>query len=213
VKHLVPLLLLLAACSTQEAPPAENAEVAPGQPEEAVVAARDTVLPPMPDYPARHKGRLAVTSVGALDTALVWPAHAGRCEDPSLIVVIAEEEPGVGGASLLLRVPPHDTLGGTYPVIAADSTDFPEPPAARLGIQFLLIRQADTYQAVDGAVDVTAFDRSDLSGRFAVTLRHIGDEHLSRAAGVFDHVTVKTLSPDWCGRVVTDDDSLPAGDP
>jgi hypothetical protein len=213
MKYLVPSLLVLVACSTQETPPAENTEVAPDQGEEAAVAVADTVLPPMPDYPARHKGHLVVTSVGALDTGLVWPAHAGRCQDPSLIVVIAEEEQGVGGASLLLRVLPNDTLAGTYPVVDADSTGVPEPPAARLGIQFLKIRRADTYQAVDGAVDVTDSDPSHVSGRFAVTLRHIGDEHLSRAAGVFDHVAVKALSPDWCGRVTTDHDSLPAGDP
>lgn len=213
MKYLVLSLLFLAACSTREAPPAEHADVAPEQAEEAAIAVADTVLPPMPDYPARHKGGFAVTSVGALDTALVWPARGGRCQDPSLIVVVAEEEQGVGGASLLVRVPSQDTLAGTYPVVEPDSAEFPEAPAARLGMQFLLIRRADAYQAVDGAVDVTDVDRSHVSGRFAVTLRHIGDEHLSRAAGVFDHVPVQALSPEWCGRVVTGHDSLPAGDP
>lgn len=209
--HLLPLLLL-AACSTQETPSAEHVDAARDQAEEATVPAADTALPPMPDYPTGHKGRLAVTSVGALDTALVWPAHAGRCEEPSLIVVIAEEEQGVGGASVLLRVPPTDTLAGAYPVVESDSAEFSDARAARLGVQFLIARQADTYQAVDGAVDVTSMDRSHLSGRFAVTLRHIGEDHLARAAGTFDHVTVKALSPDWCSRVETDDDSLPAGD-
>jgi hypothetical protein len=213
MKHRLLPLLLLAACSTQEKPSAEHAEVVGDQAEEATVPAADTALPPMPDYPAGHKGQLAVTSVGALDTVLVWPAHAGRCEDPSLIVVIAEEEQGVGGASVLLRVPPADTLTGTYPVVESDSTEFSDARAARLGVQFLIARRADTYQAVDGTVDVTSTDRSHVSGRFTVTLRHIGENHLSRAAGTFDHVTVKALSPDWCSRVETDDDSLPAGDP
>jgi hypothetical protein len=203
------LVLLLAACSRAEAPPVEKGEgAAAGDSETAVIAVTDTGLPEMPEYPGQRRGHLVAHGVGALDINAAWAAWAGRCERPPMIVVIAEEPSN--GASVLLRLPPGDSLAGDYPISDGDSAAPPPARTSQVGFQFFQASMADTYQSVDGTVELSRVSPARVSGRLAVTLRHVGDEHLARVAGVFDEVAVRALSPDWCARAAAAHDSLAA---
>jgi hypothetical protein len=172
----------------------------------AEAAAADTALPPMPDYPRREPGKVTVAAVGAFELSHSWDARAGRCARPSMVLLIAEE-PG-SGASVLLDLPASDDLTGTYPVKLADSTGVVEPPAAQVGFQFFDVSKADAYQGSAGDVEVRELTDRRLSGRFAVTLRHIANNRRAQVAGTFEHVDVEPLPIDWCERAAAARDSL-----
>jgi hypothetical protein len=151
---------------------------------------------------------LVARAVGALDLNVTWPAWAGRCDRPPMIVVIADD--ARGGASVLLHLPPGDSLTGSYPISVADSAAPPVPPAAQLGFQFFQTATADAYQSADGIVEISRVSPSRVSGRFAVTIRHLGDQDRARVAGVFAEVPVRALPPDWCERAAAARDSVAA---
>jgi len=47
-----------------------------------------------------------------------------------------------------------------------------------------------------------------VSGRFAVTIQHVGNQDRARVAGVFAQVPVRALPSDWCERAAADQDSI-----
>ncbi len=202
-------VLLLAACARGEAPPADGGDTTAADDSiAAATAVADTALPAMPDYPAARRAHLVAHAVGALDTDVTWPAWAGRCDRPPMLVVIADEPRS--GASVLLHLPSGDSLTGSYPISAADSGAPPVPPAAQLGFQFFETSTADVYQSADGVVEVSRLSPNRVSGRFAVTIQHVGDQDRARVAGVFAEVPVRALPPDWCERAAAAQDSVAA---
>ncbi len=199
------LALLVVACGGEQSEQATVAMVEDSI-EAAIAAANDTTLPPMPGLPGRRGSQMAVRAVGTLDFEKTWPARAGRCARPAMIVVVAEE-PGSGG-SVLLQLPDSGPLTGAYPVKLADSSGVPEAPAAQLGFQFFQERSSDAYQAAEGSVELYALDELRVSGQFTATVRHIVNERRARVAGVFHNVAVEALPPDWCEQAQAAQDSL-----
>lgn len=199
---------LAVACGGGGEEVAETADTLDFDPEDTVLTVQDTVLPPMPDYPGQRGGYLVAHAVGATDFELAWPARAGRCSEPAMLLVIAELERS--GASVLLELPDGDALV-EYPVKLATDSGAPEPPAAQLGFQFFE-DVPSAYQAAEGTVEVYGI-ASGVSGRFAITIRHIVNQELARVAGVFHNVDIEDLPPDWCDRARAARDSLAAGTP
>jgi hypothetical protein len=175
----------------------------------AIIAAPDTALPPMPGIPDRRSGHLVAVGVGAHEFSEAWPARAGRCARPPLIIVLPRELGNTGGTVLLELAAGEPTVD--YPVAFADSTGMPEPPAAMLGFQFFTDQRGDAYQAVDGVVTVYRLDERTVSGRFQVTVRHINTNARARVAGVFHELEVEPLPPDYCEQAQAAQDSLATG--
>jgi hypothetical protein len=199
-------ILLLACGAGDRAPEADSSAVAFD--EDAADTASVPVLPPMPDHPDQESGRLAVTAVGSLELSRSWPARAGRCANPRMVLVVADE-PG-SGASIMLELPADGDLTGEYPVRFADSTGTVTAPASQLGVQIFGAGTADAYQGSAGAVDVDELTDERLSGRFAVTLRHLTSNRLAQVAGTFHRVNVEALPIDWCAQAAASRDSLAA---
>lgn len=200
-------ILLFPACGSGDRPEqADSAAV------DADAAMADTAaveeLPPMPEPPAQESGRLAVTAVGALELSRSWPARAGRCANPSMVLLIADE-PG-SGVSVMLELPSSGSLTGEYPVHFADSAGTVPAPASQLGIQLFEGNTADAYQASAGLVTVDELSDQRLSGHLAVTFRHITSNRLSQVAGRFHRVNVEALPLDWCAQAAAARDSLAA---
>jgi hypothetical protein len=175
--------------------------------EDADFAAADTVLPPMPDVPDRQGGHVVAVGVGGVEFREVWPARAGRCAQPPMVLIIAEA-PGRSGVSVLLELPPARDLTGDYPVSFADTTGMPDPPAAMLGFQFFDQQRGDAYQAADGAVTLRELTDRRASGQFQVTVRHIVTNQRARVAGIFHQLEVEALVPEYCERLQAAQDSL-----
>ena len=203
------LILLSAACADRTPPPdaADQAVAGDSLEEESVAEAE---LPPMPDHPGGRAGQLTARAVGAFELDRGWPARAGRCARPPMVLILAEE-PG-SGASVLLQVPTSGDLTGSYPVKLADSAGVPAPPAAQLGFQFFEANTAEAYQAAEGEVEVRELTDRRVSGRFAVTVRHVVSDKTARVAGTFQQVDVEALPPDWCERAAAAQDSLAMAD-
>jgi hypothetical protein len=199
--------MLLLACGTAErTPQADSTAVASD--EDSLDAAVAAELPPMPAYPPAEAGKLVVTMAGAMDLARAWPAKAGRCSQPSMVLLIAEE-PG-GGASILLELPASGDLTGEYPVRLVDSTGVVQAPASQVGLQFYGTRTADAYQASTGVVEVSDLTDRRLSGRLAVTVRHLATNQLVQVTGAFQRVDIEALPLDWCAQAAASRDSLAA---
>jgi hypothetical protein len=200
------LLAVLALACADRTPPPDAAEQA--TPTDSLAGESDTalVLPPMPDHPGGRAGQLTVRAVGAFELDRAWPARAGRCVRPAMVLILAEE-PG-SGASVLLQLPASSDLTGPYPVKLADSAGMPAAPASQLGFQFFEMNTAEAYQAADGDVEVRELTDRRISGRFAVTLRHLINNQAALVAGTFQQVAVEPLPPDWCERAATAQDSL-----
>ncbi len=199
--------IFLLACGTGDrAPQADSTAVAFD--EDVVDTTPVPALPPMPDHPDQEAGRLAVTAVGSLELSQSWPARAGRCANPRMVLVVADE-PG-SGASIVLELPAEGDLTGEYPVRLADSTGTVTAPASQLGVQIFAAGTADAYQGSAGAVDVDELTDERLSGRFAVTLRHLTSNRLAQMAGTFHRVNVEALPMDWCAQAAAARDSLAA---
>jgi hypothetical protein len=199
--------ILLAACgSGDRTEQADSTAVAPD--DEELDTAVVVELPPMPAHPAREDGRMAVAAVGALELSQSWPARAGRCADPSMVLLVAEE-PG-SGISVMLELPAGPDFTGEYPVRLADSTGTITAPASALGIQLFQANTADAYQASEGVVEVEELTERHVGGRFAVTFRHLTNNRLARVAGSFHRVNVDALPLDWCERAAAARDSLAA---
>ena len=199
--------VLLLACGTGDrAPQADSTAVVLD--EDAVDTAPAPVLPPMPDHPEQEAGRLAVTAVGSLELSRSWPARAGRCANPRMVLVVADE-PG-SGASIMLELPAEGDLTGEYPVRLADSTGMVTAPASQLGVQIFGAGTADAYQGSAGAVAVDELTDQRLSGHLAVTLRHLTNNRLAQIAGTFHRVNVEALPIDWCAQAAASRDSLAA---
>jgi hypothetical protein len=197
---------LLGLACADRTPPPDAAELA--VPADSFVDVGDTAaaLPPMPDHPGGRQGQLTVRAVGAFALDHGWPARAGRCARPAMVLILAEE-PG-SGASILLQLPAGPDLAGQYPVKLADSAGAPTPPASQLGFQFFEMNTAEAYQAADGAVEVRELTDRRVSGRFAVTVRHLVNDQVALVAGTFQQVDVEPLPPDWCERAAAAQDSL-----
>jgi hypothetical protein len=177
--------------------------------ESAEFATADTVLPPMPDVPDRQAGHVVAVGVGGVEFSQAWPARAGRCARPPMVLVIAEE-PGQSGVSVLLELPAAGDLTIDYPVSFADSTGMPQAPAAMLGFQFFDQQRGDAYQAAEGVVTLRELSDRRASGQFQVTVRHIATNQRARVAGVFHQVDVDALEPAYCERMQAAQDSLAA---
>lgn len=165
---------------------------------------------PMPEHPGGQDGQLTARAVGAFELDRGWPARAGRCVRPALVLILAEE-PG-SGASVLLHLPSSADLTGAYPVKLADTAGMPAPPASQLGFQFFQGNTADAYQAAEGEVQVRELTDRHISGRFAVTMRHVVNNTTARVAGTFQEVDLDPLPPDWCARAAAAQDSLALAD-
>jgi len=170
--------------------------------------AAEAVLPPMPDPPRSADGKLVIAAVGAFEMQHSWPARAGRCARPSMVLLIAEE-PG-SGASVLLELPASGDLTGLYPIKYADSAGVVEAPAAQIGLQFFDATTADAYQGSAGEVRVRDLTDRRVSGQFSVTVRHIASNRLAQVAGTFEGVDVEPLPLDWCDQAAAARDSLRA---
>jgi len=199
------LVALLAACGRPRAKDAAQSKSMVDQ-GDTVAAAADITLPAMPSLPARRRGYFTATAVGALTFEKAWPARAGRCARPAMILVLGEEE-GSGG-SILLQLPASGRMTGSYTVKLADSAGMPEAPAAQLGFQVFDKRGAAAYQAAEGTVEITSLDDRRVSGDFRVTVRHIVTNRQARIAGAFQAVDVEALTPAWCERAQAAQDSL-----
>lgn len=196
------------ACGGRAPPPdADEQEAAVDSLEETGV---EPELPPMPAYPDGRAGQLTARAVGEFGLDRGWPARAGRCARPAMVLILAEE-PG-SGASVLLQLPASGDLTGAYPVKLADSVGMPAAPASQLGFQFFEGNAAQAYQAADGEVEVRELTDRYVSGRFAVTLRHLVHNRRVRVAGTFLQVDVEPLAPDWCERAAAAQDSLAIAD-
>ncbi len=153
-------------------------------------------MPDMPSYPEPARGKLAVHSAGPAGSIEIrgeWPSEAGRCTNPGMLMVVAQE-PGTG-TIVLLQLPPGQQET-RYPVTTVTS-GFPSPPAAQVGVNLFRPTGQFSYQAAEGEVDLYALNRV-ASGRFAVTLREINSDARIRYAGAFREVPVKELDPAKC---------------
>jgi hypothetical protein len=190
--------------------PADSASGADSMGDEgAEFATEDTVLPPMPDVPGRQGGHVVAVGVGGVEFSETWPARAGRCARPPMVLLIAEE-PGQSGISVLLELPASGDLTVDYPVSFADSTGMPQPPAAMIGLQFFDQQRGDAYQAAEGVVTLRELTDRRASGQFQVTVRHIATNQRARVAGTFHQVDVDALEPGYCERMQAAQDSLAA---
>jgi len=211
-RTLVLLTCFAVACgSGEQTADTDSTATAANEDSITAAAAAQPEPPPMPDYPARESGKLRVEAVGAFELSHAWPARAGRCARPPMVMLIAEE-PG-SGATILLDLPDRDDLTGTYPIKLVDSAGVLESPASQMGFQFFDSTSADAYQGSAGEVEVRELTDRIVSGRFAVTVRHIRNDRLANVAGTFEHVNVEALPIDWCDRAAAARDSLkPAPD-
>ncbi|HEX9631924.1 MAG TPA: hypothetical protein VGA02_05615 [Gemmatimonadales bacterium] len=206
IRHPAVFLALLGlACADRTPPPDADAQMATAD-SLAEMAEAVPEPPPMPDHPGGRSGQLTARAVGAFELDRGWPARAGRCARPAMVVILAEE-PG-SGASILLQLPASSDLTGPYPVKLADSLGVPAPPASQLGFQFFEMNAADAYQAADGEVEVRELTDRRVTGRFTVTMRHVINDQIARVAGTFQQVAVEPLPPDWCERAAAAQDSL-----
>src|SRR5260370_19428934 len=150
----------------------------------------------MPAFPTAQGGRLVVRSSGpsgSPDLGREWTAQAGICDTPSTLQISAEQ-PGAGG--VLVRVALSSQKTTSYlivPVIQGSST----APGAQMGVQVYTKVGSFAYQAQDGSVDVSSF-RSNVTGRFAVTLTEITSNARLRFVGSFRDIPVMTLDPSLC---------------
>lgn len=209
IRPTVSVLACLALACADRTPPPDASE------QEAAVDSLDEApleheLPPMPDYPRGRAGQLTVRAVGAFELERGWPARAGRCARPAMVLVLAEE-PG-SGASVLLQLPSGSELTGSYPVKLADSVGMPVPPASQLGFQFFEANTANAYQAAEGEVEVRELTDRRVSGRFAATMRHVLTNVTALVAGTFQQVDLEPLPPDWCEQAAAAQDSLVMAD-
>ena len=203
---LLATLLTFACTSGEQTDDADSTNTAVNEDSIEAAIAAEAELPPMPDYPGSEAGKLAVTAVGAFELSHSWPARAGRCARPAMVMIIAEE-PG-SGATVLLDLPPSGDVTGPYPIKLVDSAGVLAPPASQMGFQFFEATSADAYQGSTGGVDVRELTDRRVSGRFAVTLRHIGNNRRAQVAGTFERVDVEALPIDWCERAAAARDSL-----
>ena len=153
-------------------------------------------LPPMPAYAEAARGHLAAQSAGPAGTEEIrgeWTARAGICDKPPMLQVVAEE-PGVG-TIILLAVPVANQVR-SYPITTV-SSGLPDPPAAQIGVQLIRRTGSFAYQALDGSVDVYAFEKT-VSGRFASTLREISSNVRLRYVGAFREAPVVKLDASRC---------------
>lgn len=160
-------------------------------------------LPAMPTYPEARGGRLVTVTAGDYDLSGIWEIDAGFCAEIGVLEIYA----GPSGlrTAILLHVPEGDSLG-TYPVVAA-ALDFPDAPAALIGVQVFENPEAFGFQAFSGELELSDFG-ARVSGRFNVTLREIGMDLFTHFVGVFEEVLVDPLSPDYC-RVLRDSTVVP----
>jgi hypothetical protein len=199
--------VLLIACGTGDrAPEPDSTDVAVD--EQDLDTATVEQLPPMPAHPRQEAGRVAVAAVGSLELTRSWPARAGRCADPRMVLVVADE-PG-SGVSIMLELAAEGALTGEYPVRLADSAGTVAAPASQLGVQIFGEGTADAYQGSEGVVEVDELTDTRLSGRLAVTARHLNSNRLAQVAGTFYRVNVEALPLDWCAQAAASRDSLAA---
>jgi hypothetical protein len=205
--HVFLVILAAAACVPGDRPAATDS-TAVALDDDAVdsAIAAEAVLPPMPDLPRSEDGKLVITAVGAFEMQHAWPARAGRCARPRMVLLIAEETGS--GASVLLELPASGDLTGMYPVKFADSAGVVEAPAAQIGLQFFDATTADAYQGSTGEVQVRDLTDRRLSGQFSITVRHIASNRLAQVAGTFERVDVEPLPLDWCDQAAAARDSL-----
>jgi len=216
VNRLLPLLAigLLAGCGgAKRATPVAGAgadtahsDTSTGQPTGAHAGAAlvDTTLPPMPDYPKAEHGELTVEAVGDLAEKIGWPARAGRCRQPAMLQVLAQDP--TQGLLVLLELPDSGEVTGTYPV-SFTQEGLPTAPAAQLALERLDPKAGPgTYQALDGTVELSQLD-AEASGRFAVTLRNLSTDAQSQIAGTFQGLPVIELDSVRCARALPKDTS------
>ena len=122
----------------------------------------------MPEYPAAQTGRVVAQSVSQTpETQFVgnWPAEAGRCQEPSVIQIVARND----SVGVIVFIGPSDSIVGEYDVYEGRS-DVPDTLTARVALQVYSSRSRSMgLRGVGGAVEVLRAD-SVVAGRLAVQL-------------------------------------------
>ncbi len=166
---------------------------------DAVVGQADSGLAEMPRYPQATGGRLVAVSAGNGDLSGQAAARAGRCEEPSMVQIVAEDVDESSGESwgvlLLLQVPDEERIG-EYPVAIVES-GFPEPPAAQIAVQVISSGRIEAFQGSTGSAEIYALD-DIISGRFAITVRNINNQDLIQMAGSFRAIEILELPAESC---------------
>ena len=189
MRLLLVIVSMLGACRTKDtAKP-------PQQPQPPAVARPATEsLPPMPAYPEAARGRLAVQSAGGdHEIKGEWPAQAGACDKPPILQVVTQEK-GIG--TIVVLELPVKLRVTSYPVTAI-AQGLPAPPASQVGVQLFRPEGPSAYQATEGTVDVSAYEKT-VSGRFGVTLRQVSSSARIRYAGAFREIPIRQLDPAHC---------------
>src|SRR4029079_11576456 len=151
---------------------------------------------PMPHYPEATRGHMTVISAGPPGQETIsrdWPAEAGMCTTPPMLLIKSERE-GIGGTLVLLALPANKVT--SYPVTTVNR-GLPVPPAAQVGVQLFSQAGSQAFQATEGSAEVYSFGKT-VSGRFAVTLREINRNERVQYAGAFREVPVTQLDPKLC---------------
>lgn len=148
-----------------------------------------------PTPPRPRRGHLSAEALGIYDVEGIWPASAGRCEEPRILELMASSE-GVATMLLLFLPPEPDSVVGTYRVVTVE--DRPEPRTARVGLMLMRGRKGFAFRGIDGEVELTGLD-GRVSGRFRVTT--VDEPTLAEVleyAGVFSRIPVGLLSDSEC---------------
>ena len=160
-------------------------------------AAQDTVPAVMPDFPAVEAGRLAAltgTNREEYQFAGSWEATAARCQDPSLLQILAQMD-GFGVIFLVGPSPNPDGVG-EYEVVRG-TRNIPDTSTARVGVQmFSDPARPHTFRGTDGTVEVQRLD-SVIVGRVAVQIQESSFLDTIFMAASFD-VPMANAPDDWC---------------
>ena len=196
MKRALIVALCLTSCTSGDR---EGDSSVPGGASVAAADQVDSLLAEMPRHPRAPGGRLVAVSAGNRDLSGQAAARAGRCEEPSMVQIVAEdvnESSGESWAVLLLLQVPEEEKTGEYPVAIVES-GFPEPPAAQIAVQVISSGRVEAFQGSTGSAEIYAFD-DRISGRFAITVRNINNQDLIQIAGSFRAIEILELPAESC---------------
>ncbi len=149
----------------------------------------------MPEYPAAQAGRFVAQSASQSPADQLggnWPAEAGRCQEPTVIQIVARSD----SAGVIVFIGPSDSIVGEYDVYEGRS-DVPDSLAARVALQTYSSRdRLRGLYGVGGTVEVQRAD-SVVAGRLAVQLLEDRFEDTVLMAASFD-APLRNAPESWC---------------
>lgn len=150
----------------------------------------------MPDFPEVEAGHLVVLTSSRQEEYLFsgsWDATAGRCQEPSLIQVLAL---GDGLGVILLFGPSRNVDDvGEYEVVTGDRYP-PDSSKVRVGVQLFPDARTHAFQGAAGTAEIQRID-SVVEGRLAVTMIEDSFRDTLFVAASF-HVPLSNASDEWC---------------